>query len=226
MNSAVLVVIASFVACAYAQGQQVCLPSAFTFQRSSHFNGFNGTFVGFDLNTEFYDYVGKRFRSRTQAFENGTQLFFDIIILAGSNTMYQVFSRQGSGSINCTKNTGTFTVPPACLLSNATIGGYYTFAGEVLVNAYNEQGWDNRHNGPYFEEVGLTYEENIPIQRRRFVGGTTPIGELDLYFNYQPSFPPDAFVIPSICPSSARTYNQHETRELMSHYFGAFPRTW
>jgi len=225
MNSAILVVLA-FVACAFAQGQQVCLPAAFNFQRSSHFNGFNGTFVGFDMNQEFYDYNGKRFRSKTQAFENGTQLFFDMIILANEGKMYQIFSREGSGSINCTVNSGSFTIPPACLLTNATNGGYFTVAGDVVTIAWNEQGWDNRHHGPYFEEVGLTMANNIPIQRRRFVGGTTPIGETDLYFNYQPNLPGDAFLIPSICPASERVYNAHETREMMQHYFGAFPRNF
>jgi len=225
MNCVLLVVLA-FVACAFAQGQQVCLPQAFSFQRSSHFNGFNGTFVGFDMNQEYYDYNGKRFRSTTQAFENGTQIFFDLIILAGQNTLYQIYTRQGSGEINCTKNTGTFSIPPACLLSNATNGGYFSVAGDVATVAWQEQGWDNRHHASFFEEIGLTYQTNIPIQRRRFVAGNPPLSESDLYFNYQPSFPSNAFDIPSFCPSSERTYNVHETREMMQHYFGAFPRNF
>jgi len=221
-----VVLAAALVACVYAQGQQVCLGQAFQFQRSSQFSGFNSSNVGFDLNTEFYDYVGKRFRSRTQAYNNGTQIFFDVIILAAQNTMYQVFSTSGGGSINCTKNTGTFQVPPACLLSNATIGGQFFIAGSVYCNAYNEQGWDNRHNGPYFEEIGMSDGTNVPIQRRRFVGGTRPFAELDLFFNYASNFPPNAFEVPSFCPAMAtgRSFGVHETTEIMQHYFGAWPK--
>jgi len=226
--NAFLLVSALLVACALAQNGPTCLPQAFQFQRSSDIQGF-GIGFGWDLTQEFYDYVGKRFRHRSQIWENGQQIFFDTLILASQNKLYEVYTRSGSGSINCTLHTGTFVVPPACLLSNATFRNAFLMAGEVLTNTYFESGWNNNMNAMEYEEIALSAAENVPIARRVFIqgSGNNNGNGFDIYYNFAPNYPGDAFDVPSFCQQSAAKgpeLSVEQTKQIMKTYFGAFPR--
>jgi len=226
MNSFLLV--SALIVCAFAQQGPTCLPNAFQFQRSSDLQGF-GIGFGWDLTTEYYDYIGKRFRHRSNIWEQGNQIFFDTLILASENKLYQIYTHSGSGSINCTVHTGTFVVPPACLLGNATFRNAFLMAGEVLTNNYFESAWDPSANGMVYEEIALAAATNVPIARRIFIQGTgnNNGNGFDIYYNFAPNYPGDAFAVPSFCQQSAtkgKTFTAAETTQIMKTYLGAFPQ--
>jgi len=226
MNAFLLVL--ALIACAFAQNGPTCLPQAFQFQRSSDIQGFGINGFGWDNTQEYYDYIGKRFRHRAQIFEQGEQIFFDNLILAAENKMYQIYTKSGSGSINCTVNSGTFVIPPACLLSNATFRNTFMMAGDVLTNTYFESRWVN---GMVYEEIALSAMENVPIARRLFDQGTgnNNGNTFDIYYNFAPNYPGDAFAVPSFCAQSAikgPSFTVEQTKEIMRTYYGAFPRNF
>jgi len=201
----------------------VCLPAQFQFQRSGEFNGFNNNHTGWANIEEIYDYTGQRFRAVTQVFNNQTQFFDEIIILAPLKTMYTIRTQTGSGNVSCVKATGEFTVPSPCLLNNATQQQPVFIGGDVLANVYFESGWDFHAKAQFYAELSLAAGNNAPVARRVFVNGTGSF--YDLYYNYQVGFPPNAFNVPSFCPSSStHTLNVEETNAIITKTFGAIPR--
>lgn len=211
------------LSCALAS-TSVCLPPQFNFERSGEFNGFVNHNGGWANIQEYYDYTGQRFHSINQVFtSNNTEFRDEVIILAPINTAYFIRSQQGGGSVNCTKQTGTFTVPSPCLLNNATQQQPIFIAGDVLANVYFESGWDPVRKAQYYAELSLSAGNNAPVARRVFVNGTGSF--FDLYYNFNVGNPNYAFLVPAFCPSvSSGSLTDAETDDLIHRTFGAIPR--
>jgi len=209
------------LSCALAS-TSVCLPPQFNFERSGEFNGFNNN-GGWANVQEYYDYTGQRFHSIVQVFSNQTEFRDEVLILAPIGTAYFIRSQTHGGSVNCTKQTGTFTVPSPCLLNNATQQQPIFIAGDVLANVYFESGWDPVRKAQYYAELSLAAGNNAPVARRVFVNGTGSF--YDLYFNYNIGNPNYAFLVPSFCPqASSGSLTDAEADTLIHNTFGAIPR--
>jgi len=180
----------------FGQGQQVCLPPTFQWQRSQNFNG---NFNGFDLTQEWFDNPQRLYRTNRQTWVNGTQYFFETIVYGGQGKMWQLEGKQSGGSITCTYHTGMFPTPNPCLLANATVSPNPVFVGgDVPVLIYGEN-WMNR-NITIYQEIGLVQAENIPVWSREAYSNHE--WSQEMYFNWNINVNQGDFIVPSFCPQN------------------------
>jgi len=183
----------------FGQGQQVCLPSVFQWQRSQNFNG---NYNGFDLTQEFFDNPQRLYRSVRQTWVNNTQYFYETIVYGGQGKMWQIEGKQSGGSVTCTYHTGLFPTPSPCLLANATVDPNPLFvAGSIPVLNYNENWWIR--NITVFQNIGLVQGTNTPVFSREAYSNHE--WTLEMYYNFNVNVNQGDFAVPSFCPQSEPT---------------------
>mmetsp|Transcript_119051 Transcript_119051/g.167354 ORF Transcript_119051/g.167354 Transcript_119051/m.167354 type:complete len:227 (+) Transcript_119051:20-700(+) len=210
---------------AYVTAERVCLNDVFQWKRSTDFFVIKGDKPGFDESEEYFDRPGRQYRYREIVREaGGKSVFNDVIIKAKERKMWTITGKQGGGSVNCTVATSRMPDPYPCTLSNATRRGSVTVAGNIVTNVFFEDR-SFRKGAMEYEELLITADVAAPVARRAFFENAGEVSEF--YFDYSTTLPPDAFVVPGICPQSEPTevVDEEEMKRRypgVAHMFGLY----